>query len=252
MQQTGFFSGKAARYTASRPSYAEAALRGLFSDFGLPDRPAAADIGSGTGIFTAQLLSHGCGTVYAVEPDAGMRAQAESRLLGVPGFVSVCGSASDTSLPAACADLVTAAQAFHWFDADAFRTECLRILKPGAPVALLWNFTDPDSPVNAGWRAVSRRFCPLFMRFGKTIGSDPERNARFFAGRFTFRRYDHPLFYDREGYVSRALSSSYALKPGDPQYGAYVDALNELYLKYEENGRVRVENATHLYVGVPG
>ncbi len=49
--------------------------------------------------------------------------------------------------------------------------------------------------------------------------------------------------------MRRALSSSYALKPGDPDYEAYVDALNELYSKYEENGRVRVENATHLYFG---
>ena len=53
----------------------------------------------------------------------------------------------------------------------------------------------------------------------------------------------------RGGRPRRALSSSYALKPGDADYDAYVDALNELYFKYEENGRVRVENATHLYFG---
>ena len=242
------FSGKSDQYTASRPSYAEAALDALFSALSLPPHPTAADIGSGTGIFTAQLLSRGC-TVHAVEPDPGMRSQAEKKLSGTPGFFSVAGDASHTTLPAVSMDLVTAAQAFHWFDADAFRAECRRILKPGASVALLWNFTDPSCPVNAGWREISRKFCPLFTKLGKTIGSDEERNARFYGGRFTFLQFDHPIFYDREGYVRRALSSSYALKPEDADYAAYVDALNELYSKYEENGRVRVENATHLYFG---
>lgn len=244
----GLFSGRSAAYTASRPSYAEGALDAILTIPGLPDHPAAADIGSGTGIFTSQLLERGC-TVYAVEPDPGMRRRAEERLSGCPGFTSVAADASHTTLPNACADLVTAAQAFHWFDADAFRTECRRILKPGGAVALLWNFTVAESPLNAGWRAVSREFCPLFTALGKTIGSDEERNARFFDGRFTFLRFDHPLFYDREAYVQRALSSSYALRPGDPRYAEYVGALNDLFSKYEENGRVRVENATHLYIG---
>ena len=43
-------------------------------------------------------------------------------------------------------DLVTVAQAFHWFDRAAFRQECQRLLKPGGQVALIWNDRLTNTP----------------------------------------------------------------------------------------------------------
>ncbi|MCQ7044031.1 class I SAM-dependent methyltransferase, partial [Escherichia coli] len=44
-----------------------------------------------------------------------------------------------TGLSDASADLVSAAQAFHWFDQDAVKPEWRRILRPGGLVAIYWN-----------------------------------------------------------------------------------------------------------------
>ena len=95
-----------------------------------------ADIGSGTGIFSRQLLHNGY-NVYAVEPNADMRKKAEEMLSEYQGFVSVDGMDSNTNLPDKSMDHVTAAQAFHWFDADAFKKECRRILKPDGKIIIV-------------------------------------------------------------------------------------------------------------------
>ena len=97
-----------------------------------------ADVGSGTGILTALLLDHG-NTVHAVEPNAAMAAEATARLGGNPRFHAVAGRAEATGLPDASCDVVTAAQAFHWFDIDPTRREFRRILRPGGAVVLVWN-----------------------------------------------------------------------------------------------------------------
>lgn len=66
----GLFAGKDSLYEAGRPSYAPGLLSFLGALYG--PRAAAADIGSGTGIFSRQLLSLGW-RVFAVEPEADMR-----------------------------------------------------------------------------------------------------------------------------------------------------------------------------------
>ena len=46
-------------------------------------------------------------------------------------------------------DLVSAGQAFHWFDRVEARREFARILKPGGWVALLWNERDTGADIRA-------------------------------------------------------------------------------------------------------
>ena len=45
-------------------------------------------------------------------------------------------------------DLVTVAQAFHWFDGPAALAEIHRMLSPGGRLAVLWNRRVEDEPVN--------------------------------------------------------------------------------------------------------
>ena len=42
-------------------------------------------------------------------------------------------------------DLVTAAQAFHWFDPEPYAREVARIQRKPAAWALVWNVRDPDA-----------------------------------------------------------------------------------------------------------
>ena len=59
------------------------------------------------------------------------------------------GTAEDIPLEDASVDLVTVAQAFHWFDGPAALAEIHRVLRPGGRLALLWNRRVEDAPITA-------------------------------------------------------------------------------------------------------
>ena len=71
MTHTNRFDGKGEIYAKARPKYATELFEYLKNVLNIPAGSVFADIGSGTGIFTEQLL--GCGyKVYAVEPNDDM------------------------------------------------------------------------------------------------------------------------------------------------------------------------------------
>ena len=67
--------------------------------------------------------------VIGVEPNDAMRKIAEQSLKLYSRFQSIKATAEHTTLKENSVDLVTVAQAFHWFDKEAFKIECQRILK---------------------------------------------------------------------------------------------------------------------------
>src|SRR5882757_691421 len=124
------FSNKVDNYIRYRPGYPPELLRLLKTECGLIPGSVIADIGSGTGILSRILLENG-NTVFGVEPNPEMRAAAERLLADYPAFRSIAATAESTTLPAHSVDLITAAQAAHWFNHEQARREFLRILKPG-------------------------------------------------------------------------------------------------------------------------
>jgi SAM-dependent methyltransferase len=102
----------------------------------------AADLGAGTGKFTALLVQRGLHTV-AVDPSPDMLAQLRRSL---PGVAAVEGTAEHTGMPAAAFDLVTVAQAWHWCDPLLASTEAARILRPHGELGLVWNQLDTSVP----------------------------------------------------------------------------------------------------------
>ena len=125
MNNEQVFNGRAENYVKARQGYAPGVLELLFRDIVKP-KDQIADIGSGTGIFAKAFIDRGF-DVFCVEPNDDMRAQAEKIFTGNPHFISVAASAENTTLPDHSTDLVAAASAFHWFDAEAFHAECKRI-----------------------------------------------------------------------------------------------------------------------------
>jgi ubiquinone/menaquinone biosynthesis C-methylase UbiE len=106
----------------------------------LPDAAGTCVCGlaAGTGKLTRRLIELGA-SVVAVEPVEAMRQQARAT---VPAAEVVEGTAEDIPLPDGSVDVVTVAQAFHWFDADRALAEVARVLKPGGGLAILWNERD--------------------------------------------------------------------------------------------------------------
>lgn len=249
MDNTGRFTGRQGDYLAGRPSYPAELLDYLRALYAPAERSAAADVGAGTGKLTAQLLRAGF-RVYGVEPNRDMRGAAEALLRDDPRFTSVDGTDRDTGLAGRSVDFVTAAQAFHWFDGPAFARECRRILRPGGRVFLIWNVRTA-APVN---RALARAFqahCPDFHGFSGGIAEDDLRIRAFFGGRYEKRRFPNPLTMDRERFLRRCLSSSYALREEDAGYPACLAALEELFSRYSRDGLLLQPNETLVYAGVP-
>jgi SAM-dependent methyltransferase len=134
------FSQASGLYRQARPHYPEA----LFEELArlAPVRGRAWDCGTGNGQAAVGLARH-FAEVYATDRSPQQIAQAE-RADRVTYSVE---PAEAVSLPDRSVDLVTAAQAMHWFDLPRFYTEVKRVLKPGGILAAFgyaWFHLDPE------------------------------------------------------------------------------------------------------------
>jgi SAM-dependent methyltransferase len=247
------FDNRVAAYVRYRPRYPVALLDCLRSDYGLGPRSTVADVGAGTGILTELLLTAGC-TVYAVEPNAAMRAAMAARLNGCPGFRLVDGAAEATGLPPRGVDFVTAAQAFHWFDHAAAQTEFRRILAPGGRVALVWNHRQRGgTPFLEGYERLLQEFGIDYERVDHPFVINPEVLERFFGPR-GYRRHEFPnrQVMDYEDMIGRLASTSYMPAPDDPRFPALAERARTLFDACAVQGSVTLEYKTRLYVGCAG
>src|SRR5207247_2903707 len=153
------FSSRVEDYARYRPGYPAEVIPLLKTECGLAAESVVADIASGTGIFTRIVLEAGA-HVFGVEPNAEMRRSAEERLAGYARFKGLNGTAESTTLPDHSVDIITAAQAAHWFDPSKARQEFVRILKPGGWTVLMWN----DRRINAS--PFSREYEDLILSNG--------------------------------------------------------------------------------------
>jgi SAM-dependent methyltransferase len=244
------FNDRVADYAAHRPGYPPEMIAFLRDELGLGAGPAVADVGSGTGILAALLLREGC-RVFAVEPNAAMRAAAEAALGGDPNFTSITGTAEETTLPDACVDFAAAAQAFHWFDAEKARGEFRRILKPGGRAVVVWNSRRTDStPFLRDYEQLLRRFGTDYAQVAATYG-DEGSLRKFFAAGYGRERFDNFQLFDFDGLRGRLLSASYVPLAGHPAHGPMLAELRRLFDAHQRGGRVRVEYDTDVYYGEP-
>jgi SAM-dependent methyltransferase len=143
------WTGKAQSYDKARPT-PPPVLLDLLTQLVKTPRPAlVVDLGSGTGLSTA-IWGGRAARVIGIEPNADMRREAQLKLEGQPYAAQVEyreGVAQQTGLPDGCADVVTAAQSFHWMEPTATLAEVARILKPGGIFAAY----DYDWPPAINW-----------------------------------------------------------------------------------------------------
>lgn len=248
MDNTNKFTLKAKAYSLGRSDYAKSFIDYLFNSLSFSSQTIVADVGSGTGKFTKQLLEKGA-TVYAVEPNDDMRLTAEKELSCYSSFISIKGSCSDTTLKSGSVDFVTAAQAFHWFEPKLFYNECKRILKPNGKVILLWNSRDKEDEINKDIAQTNKKLCPEFKGFSCGMKQDDERIKDFFVGGYEKLIFDNPIYFNEESFINRMLSSSYSLSQGDKDYDEFLCEIKRIFLKYELNGKIKVGNSTVSYIG---
>ncbi|HEU4479234.1 MAG TPA: methyltransferase domain-containing protein [Pyrinomonadaceae bacterium] len=242
------FTSRVETYAKFRPGYPPDVLELLRSECGLTPDTIVADVGSGTGILSELLLKNG-NEVLGVEPNNAMREAAEHLLRNYPSFKSVGGSAESTTLPDQSVELITAGQAFHWFDGAAARREFSRILKPQGYVALIWNDRRLDStPFLRGYEALLRKYGTDYAKVQEFNPRD--QIADFFAPqKFKLREFSNRQAFDFEGFKGRVMSASYTPEPNNPNFEPMLEALLELYNSNQVNGTVAFEYDTKIYYG---
>ncbi|KAB8126288.1 class I SAM-dependent methyltransferase [Gracilibacillus oryzae] len=249
MKSADKFTDKAEVYAKYRPSYPHEWIEYLVSETGINKNDIIADIGSGTGILSRVLLERGF-TVIGVEPNDDMRTIADQTLKPDPRFISVKATAENTTLKDNSLDLITVAQAFHWFDMEQFRMECKRILKQDAKVALVWNSRDRSADINKQSAEVCQKYCLNFKGFSGGMEETPIAFEQFYKdGKYDFKYFRNDLPFDLDGFLGRYLPASYAPKKTDKEYKPFITALTELFEKYSSNGKIVMPNITRSYLG---
>ncbi|RTQ53217.1 class I SAM-dependent methyltransferase [Hymenobacter gummosus] len=181
------FSNHAAQYAQFRITYPPALYEFLLSV--TPGRTMAWDCGTGNGQVAADLAPH-FSRVEATDISEKQLAQAAAR----PNVHYHVSGAEQTPFAADSFDLVTVAQALHWFDAKAFHEEVRRVAKPGATIAE-WGY---------GLVSVNEQIDPLIQHFYTDIvGPYWDENRRhiddeFARIPFAFAEVEHRRFEERQ------------------------------------------------------
>jgi SAM-dependent methyltransferase len=133
MQFSDHFAAVSKHYAAFRPGYPED-LYAWLAELA-PERHLAWDCATGTGQAARGLAPH-FDRVVATDASAAQIAAADPAV-GVEFYVA---QASASGLAEASVDLISVAQALHWFDLPAFYREAERVLRPDGVLAA-WTYT---------------------------------------------------------------------------------------------------------------
>ena len=243
------FSNRVNDYVKYRPGYPAEVIRTLQQECNLPANAVIADIGSGTGIFTAMLLQQGY-QVYAVEPNNDMQQAAVQYLGHQENFKPVSGTAAATTLNNNSIDLIVCAQAFHWFNNNDTRTEFNRILVQDGYVALIWNnrLTNADDFATE-YDALLKLDSIDYNKVNHQNISDIDFKLFFRDGIYKEIKFPNLQVFDEDGLIGRAFSSSYVPAKDTDEGKAFLKLLRQLFEKYNKNGKVNFHYQTEIYLG---
>jgi SAM-dependent methyltransferase len=248
------FNEAAEIYDEARPCYPAELFDFLFR--ALPSHPEIVEVGPGTGQATKDLLARGA-TVHAVEIGPAMAAKLRSNFRTHRLRVSV-GDFETLNIPAACADAVFSATAYHWIAAAAQTGRPAHILRPGGIIAIV-DLIQVDSPSDLGFFASAQ---PIYDRYGQGHRGPPaptrdrvDPNIRSVIeadGRFDdvgVRRYDWDQTYSASDYRKLMLSYSGTQMMDEADRLGLLDDM-ESFIERDFGGRITRPLVVTLTTGV--
>jgi SAM-dependent methyltransferase len=206
------FSGRAALYSKYRPHYPESLFTWVASL--VPRHDVAWDCATGNGQ-AAVSLAKIFAKVIATDASEKQIALAEPH----PSIEYRVATASESGIADQSVDLVTVAQAIHWFDHESFYREVKRVLKPDGAIAI-WGYGDPviDDPALAEIvHAFNRGTIEQYWR--------PERDLILAGLRtipFPFREVEAPLMHLECNWTLRELTGYMRTWSATAAYAAVV------------------------------
>jgi len=240
------FSDRVQNYTRYRPSYPRSAIQWIVDQYSLDSDSRVIDVGSGTGIFTQALMAMGL-RVIAVEPNLEMRLESDRRHKNNPLYSSQDGTAESTQLETNCVDVVTAAQAGHWFDIEKSKREFQRILRPKGVLAMVWNRREHTSDFQSAYEAVLSSLPEYAKVHHRNL--DDAKITGFFADNMQRKAFANSQEFDLAGFRGRVFSSSYTPNSEDHEYETFSRRINELFSEHASDGRLSFAYTTEVYSG---
>ena len=244
MKPTEVFSSKARLYAKYRWSYAPVAIRDVLALTGANSETTIADIGAGTGILTREFIGR-VKHIYAIEPNPAMRILLGEALTKELNCTILGASAEATPLAAQTVDIITVAQAVHWFDPEQARKEFHRILKPGGWLMICRNYgNDP-----ALGTALESIYPPETDTEAGMIGKRQPRSYFFGTGKFIRREYTNSHAVNWEVFLGGLLTASFAPDVGSPYYANFVAKAHRIFDEFSRQGLMEMRYVTEMYLG---
>jgi len=241
------FSNRVKNYVKYRPHYPVEIIKYLKDRRILWDDFVVADIGSGTGILTELFLKNG-NIVYGVEPNNEMRKAGERYLKKYSNFISINGSAELTNLKKNSIDLITAGQAFHWFELRKTKKEFKRILRTNGYAVLIWNTKYASTTFLKAYHKLIRKYGTDYEKVRhEAVGK--EILLKFYGKRYNLKRFSNKQTLNYKSLKGRLLSSSYIPLPPHPEYKEMIAELERIFANNHKNNEVLFEYKTNVYWG---
>ncbi len=168
-----------------------------------------------------------------------MRAELER---AVPGVRVLEGIGEAMPLPDASADVVTVAQAFHWFDQAAALVEIARVLRPGGTLGLVWNIRDEQEE----W--VAELSEAMVGRTGVEHAAAIDESGLY--GPVEQAVFDHVQEMGRVALRELVLSRSYCAVLTDEERAPILERVDELFGEHARDGVVRLPYTTECFRAV--
>lgn len=197
------FGKAAAEYERGRPGYPVEAVKLLVDKLAIDGEAVVLDLGAGTGKWTRMLGPTGA-QLIAIEPVDAMRekfGELNPKVLIAPG------SAEFITLPTKTVDVVTCAQAFHWFNGPRALKEIHRVLLPRGGLGLVWNARDESVEWVARLTGLIDRYAGKVPRYRtgawkKAFEDSPLFTPLEYRCFRHVQRCDLPTLLDRVGSIS--------------------------------------------------
>jgi ubiquinone/menaquinone biosynthesis C-methylase UbiE len=198
-----------------------------------------ADIGSGTGILTRQLLKYKFDNYFSLEPNEKM--QEKSIEQDTKNQITHMSNLSTkTSLKTSSIDVIFVGTAIHWFEPKKTLKEFKRILKKKGYLVIL----------TSGYVGSIGEDTYILHKKHKSQIKSAEVSERYDKGMKNYSNKFYTIISRNtkiltlDEFVGLELSMSTSPKPIDDYYDIYIKGLNEIFKKHAKNNKLYINNKT--------
>lgn len=241
------FSKKAEKYAKFRWDYATDAVETIINMTQMSISSTLADIGAGSGILTRHFLAK-VPKIYAIEPNLELRQILTRELEIFPSISVLDGCAEDTKLPDNSVDVITVAQAIHWFDPEPSRQEMMRILKEDGWLVLVRNYGTNQEKYEAIKTLMTEEYG---ADFSVVTGRPKEKPSRFYFGNDDFQTFLFPFAFQQgwEEFLGTLTATSFMPDEDHPLFSRLEAEARKVFSQFSDHGYWKVEGETEVIIG---